>query len=186
MAEGRFHSFLSREHEARFTQAPKQHPTAPEGSAMVTTMRERWENYRHNDKAKELTSSVSLRSGDSPMLAQLKAGGHGGEEEGGASDAASRPKERGSVYAAQKMLAKKHHEAKSRLAGVSGVGGGVSLWPAMDDMRLSRSDALQLILVCTLLVAATIAVFYSMHGESCLCASVAAPYNHSPLRPSAP
>lgn len=140
---------------------------------MVTTMRELWEKHHCDDKAKKRTSSVGYRGGDSPMLAQLKASSHGGEEEG-ETGAASKPKEGGSVYAAQKMLVKKHYEAKSRLAGISGIGGGVSLWPAMDDMRLSQSDSFQLSLVCVMLVMATVTVFYSMHGKSCSCGSTVA------------
>ncbi len=69
------------------------------------------------------------------------------------------------VQATQKLLAQKHYEAKSNLEGVSGVGGGVSIWPAMDDMRLSRQDAFLLAKVCLGLVIATIAIFWWFHGK---------------------
>ena len=71
---------------------------------------------------------------------------------------------RGSVMARQRELERLHHEAKSRLEGVGGIGGGVSLWPAMDDMRLSRSDAVQLAFLCLSLILSTTAVFFMCHG----------------------
>lgn len=56
-----------------------------------------------------------------------------------------------------------HHQAKSNLKN-GGVGGGVSLWPAMDDMRLSKEDVWRLATVCVGLVAGTIAIFNFYHG----------------------
>ena len=72
----------------------------------------------------------------------------------------------GLVYTAQRELEKKHHHAKSRVhAGVSGIGGGVSLWPAMDDMRLSSSEVNWLVVVCGVLVIGTMSVFLACHGK---------------------
>lgn len=71
----------------------------------------------------------------------------------------------GTVYAAQRELVKRHYEAKSKIDGISGIGGGISLWPAMDDMRLSGSDTVRLAVFCVVLVVATLAVFYSFHGN---------------------
>ena len=71
----------------------------------------------------------------------------------------------GTVYAAQRELIKRHYEAKSKIDGISGIGGGVSLWPAMDDMRLSGSDTVRLAVLCVVLVVATLTVFYSFHGS---------------------
>lgn len=70
----------------------------------------------------------------------------------------------GYVYAAQRELMKKHHEAKSRVHSVSGVGGGVSMWPAMDDMRLTRREANWLVVSCGVLIIGTMSVFLACHG----------------------
>lgn len=105
----------------------------------------------------DTTDLVSSASRESPTLAQLKRRTEDWSEEG-------RPAS-GVVYATQRVLERKHHEAKSRLEGISGVGGGVSMWPAMDDMRLSRSDALQLACLSLVLVGATGVVFWMYHGQ---------------------
>ena len=89
----------------------------------------------------------------SPTLAQLQSRSEDG-------------KPGGFVHAAQRELEKKHHRAKSRVhAGVSGIGGGVSLWPAMDDMRLSGSEVNWLVVVCGVLIVGTMSVFLACHGE---------------------
>ena len=89
----------------------------------------------------------------SPTLAQLQSKSEDG-------------KLGGFVHAAQRELEKKHHHAKSRVhAGVSGIGGGVSLWPAMDDMRLSGSEVNWVVVVCGVLIVGTMSVFLACHGE---------------------
>lgn len=93
---------------------------------------------------------------ESPTLTHLKNTSKTSEEE---------KQERCSVYARQRALEKMHHAAKSRLEGVSGLGGGVSLWPAMDDMRLSRSDAVQLSCTSLVLMVATGIIFLIYHGK---------------------
>ena len=72
---------------------------------------------------------------------------------------------RSTVYATQRELAKRHYEAKSKLDGISGIGGGVSMWPAMDDMRLTSADTVRLAAICVVLVLTTVAVFYAFHGR---------------------
>lgn len=69
------------------------------------------------------------------------------------------------VFERQRILERLHHEAKSRVDGVGGVSGGVSLWPSMDDMRLSRNDAIHLICLCLFLMIVTCAVFIMYHGK---------------------
>lgn len=118
----------------------------------LVAMKERWDGQPLNT-----TDLVSSASRESPTLAQLKRRTEDWSEEG-------RPAS-GVVYATQRVLERKHHEAKSRLEGISGVGGGVSMWPAMDDMRLSRSDALQLACLSLVLVGATGVVFWMYHGQ---------------------
>ena len=118
-------------------------------------MKERWDGQSTADL---LPPRASRESRESPTLAQLKRRTEDLSEE-------ERPAS-GVVYAMQRALEKKHHEAKSRLEGVSGVGGGVSMWPTMEDMRLSRSDALQLAYLSLVLVGTTGLVFWMCHGQS--------------------
>lgn len=128
----------------------KTSPTPPRSKpyqGRTAAMKDHWESFQPETEATR----------DSPMLAQLK-------------DACAEMKRpaMGAVYAAQRELVRKHYEAKSRIDGISGIGGGVSMWPAMDDMRLSRGDTLKLFVICVGLLAATVAVFYSFHGEESL------------------
>lgn len=117
----------------------------------ASPMKEQWDGQGTADL-------LQRASRESPTLAQLRKRTEDSCEEG-------RPPS-GVVYATQRVLERKHHEAKSRLEGVSGVGGGVSMWPAMDDMRLSRSDALQLACLSLVLVGTTGLVFWMYHGQS--------------------
>ena len=117
----------------------------------ISAIREHWEHKGENDLEQSLTVT---RCRDSPTLNQLKS--CPGESE---------PRQGTIVSAVQRELAEKHHAAKSKVDGVGGLGGGVSLWPAMDDMRLSGEDTKWLVCVCAVLVAATIAVFFSCHGK---------------------
>ena len=64
------------------------------------------------------------------------------------------------VQTLRQRLNRLHHEAKSK----DGVGGGVSLWPAMDDMRLSKEDVWRLVAVCVSLVVVTVTMFNFYHG----------------------
>lgn len=121
----------------------------------IAAMRERWDEQIQNRTRAH--SDLQSATKESPTLAQLKnmSGGSSQEEN----------PTRGTVYARQRALEKLHHEAKSRLEGVGGVGGGVSLWPAMDDMRLSRGDAVQLACLSLILTVATGILFLIFHGR---------------------
>ena len=67
------------------------------------------------------------------------------------------------VQELREELDRRHQQAKSNLKG--GAGGGISLWPAMDDMRLSKEEVWKLLGLCVLLVACTCAAFHMYHGE---------------------
>lgn len=69
------------------------------------------------------------------------------------------------VQELRKELDKLHHESKSKVKEGVCVGGGVALWPAMDDMRLSREDAWKLAVLNVVLIASTFAIFHMYHGK---------------------
>ncbi|XP_066296613.1 uncharacterized protein [Branchiostoma lanceolatum] len=64
----------------------------------------------------------------------------------------------------QRLLEKKHHAAKSNAASLC-VGGGVSLWPQMDNMRLTRRETVALTTWCVGLVLVVQALFSYLHGH---------------------
>ena len=119
--------------------------------AKISAIREHWEKKGKNDLNHSLTVNRTI---DSPTLKQIKS-----------QPGKSESKQRTIVSAVQRELEKKHHAAKSKVEGVGGLGGGVSLWPAMDDMRLSKEDTKWLAGVCLILVAATVAVFLTCHSK---------------------
>ncbi|XP_039614569.1 uncharacterized protein LOC120532553 isoform X2 [Polypterus senegalus] len=63
----------------------------------------------------------------------------------------------------QKRLNEKHQKAKESLDKLA-VGGGVSLWPEMDRMRLTIDEGLILFLFCLLTCSAVYLVFKYLHG----------------------
>ncbi|XP_048382230.2 uncharacterized protein LOC125450280 [Stegostoma tigrinum] len=63
----------------------------------------------------------------------------------------------------QKILQEKHLKAKSSLDKIP-VGGGVSLWPDMDDMRLTKREVVVLAISSLLLIFAVIILFEYLHG----------------------
>ncbi|XP_078697497.1 uncharacterized protein LOC144925390 [Branchiostoma floridae x Branchiostoma belcheri] len=63
----------------------------------------------------------------------------------------------------QRLLQQKHHAAKSNARSLC-VGGGVSLWPQMDNMRLTRRETVALTAWCVGLVVAVQAIFSYLHG----------------------
>ena len=110
-----------------------------------TSSRDQWENLHRYP-------TLKINRLNSPTLAHLRSKMDKGRQSG-------------YVNAAQKELMKKHHEAKSRVHSVSGVGGGVSMWPSMDDMRLARGEANRLVIFCGVLILGTMSVFLACHGE---------------------
>ena len=130
--------------------APRKLQQGKVGGKMAA-MRERWDEQVQNSIRSESSSK------ESPTLVQLKKTNE--------TPVQREQQARGSVFSKQRALERLHHEAKSRVEGVSGVGGGVSIWPAMDDMRLSRSDAMQLSCLCLVLMAATGTLFMTYHSR---------------------
>ncbi|KAJ8304381.1 hypothetical protein KUTeg_017964 [Tegillarca granosa] len=70
----------------------------------------------------------------------------------------------GRVVKDRQLLMKKHLEARQK-ADTLHIGGGFTLWPNMDDMRLNKQEGLQLLLTCILLFCFVIFAFYKIHGE---------------------
>lgn len=62
-------------------------------------------------------------------------------------------------------LLHKHQEAKNRVDSLN-VGGGISIWPDMNDMRLTNRDVALLISAGLLLCLATIFLFDVLHGTA--------------------
>ena len=61
------------------------------------------------------------------------------------------------------MLVRKHETARQRVDNVN-VGGGVSLWPDMENMRLNNQEVLQLAVLCAGLAAGVTLTFAFLHG----------------------
>ena len=66
--------------------------------------------------------------------------------------------------AKQELLVKKHLSAKSRSDSLC-VGGGVSLWPDMERMRLTREEGIALVVVSVGLVVLSVCSFHFIHGK---------------------
>ena len=67
----------------------------------------------------------------------------------------------------QSLLVRKHESARQRVDSMN-VGGGVSLWPEMESMRLTDEEVIHLAGVCVALIAFVITLFYFLHGISML------------------
>ncbi|XP_046357223.2 uncharacterized protein LOC124135745 [Haliotis rufescens] len=65
----------------------------------------------------------------------------------------------------QEVLIKKHEEVRQRADKLS-VGGGVSLWPQMERMKLNSGETIQLILTSLGLMFTVVFTFYKFHGCS--------------------
>ncbi|XP_045215539.2 uncharacterized protein LOC123565825 [Mercenaria mercenaria] len=65
----------------------------------------------------------------------------------------------------QTILVKKHEETRRKVDSLN-VGGGVSMWPEMDSMRMSREEIYRLSGFCLLLVSIVAAVFALLHGST--------------------
>ena len=68
----------------------------------------------------------------------------------------------GKVHFLREELGRLHQQAKSNVGNLAG--GGVSLWPEMDDMRLSRWEVWRLFAVCGVLSVCTGTFFFFFHG----------------------
>ena len=132
---------------ARRPLPPRSKPSTQPRSRIMA-MKDRWEHS-------QLESDSRGRESESRLKENLS--------EGRGSAAVTRGP--GTVYAAQRELVRKHYEAKSKIDRISGIGGGVSIWPAMDDMRLSQADAIKMAFICAALVVATMVTFYCFHGQ---------------------
>ncbi|XP_065831740.1 uncharacterized protein [Oscarella lobularis] len=66
------------------------------------------------------------------------------------------------VATRRRELMAKHLESKSKPL----VGGGVTMWPAMDDMRLSRNDVIFLGALCLALILCMCATVIAIHGDA--------------------
>lgn len=71
---------------------------------------------------------------------------------------------KGRVHKDRHTLISKHLDTKHNMDRLS-VGGGVSLWPDMEDMRLSLIEILKLGALCFLLFVVVMMIFSKLHGE---------------------
>ena len=70
----------------------------------------------------------------------------------------------GRVNKDRHTLISKHLDTRHNMDRLS-VGGGVSQWPDMEDMRLSLTEILKLGAVCAMLFVLVILIFNKLHGE---------------------
>ena len=70
----------------------------------------------------------------------------------------------GVFKARQDLLIRKHESARNRSDSLS-VGGGVSLWPDMQRMRLTRAEGGALVVISMALVVLSVIVFTLIHGK---------------------
>ncbi len=162
---------------SRFSFSSRRELAATRGK--VAAIREQWEQPLPVNAAANRTRGKSKHCIDQPQgsisreehnvtmeEAATQCPAEPGPENGVPPSVACSPRGSGSVvHTAQRVLVRKHYEAKSKVEGLSGLGGGVSIWPSMDDMRLSKEDAFRLVKVCLSLVIVTIATFYWFHGK---------------------
>ncbi|XP_064650433.1 uncharacterized protein LOC135501919 isoform X2 [Lineus longissimus] len=120
---------------------PQRTPFVPMQSALVG-IRERLEQQMSE------SGSLKVKERISPGLAQLRnTPGRGLKEK-------------------QKLLAQKHQEAKSKVnTDGANVGGGISIWPEMDNMRLTKQEVINLTSLCVLLMLLVVFFFVQLHGK---------------------
>lgn len=70
----------------------------------------------------------------------------------------------GSLEDVRATLLHKHQKAKNRIDTLN-VGGGVSIWPNMDDMRLTNGEVVGLLSASVVLCLMTVCLFNTVHGE---------------------
>ncbi|KAL8567167.1 hypothetical protein ACOMHN_033069 [Nucella lapillus] len=71
----------------------------------------------------------------------------------------------GGLKEKQRELIKKHEQIRQNSDKLN-VGGGVTLWPNMNQMRLSRNEIVTLVLACLVLVLLMGLLFVQLHGET--------------------
>ncbi|XP_076105109.1 uncharacterized protein LOC143073443 [Mytilus galloprovincialis] len=71
----------------------------------------------------------------------------------------------GRVLKDRELLASKHSSVRQK-ADKLNVGGGVCLWPGMDDMRLSRREIIEILIVSVFLLVAVVIAFNKLHGST--------------------
>lgn len=64
----------------------------------------------------------------------------------------------------QSLLVRKHEETRRKVDSLN-IGGGVSMWPEMDSMRMSTDEIYRLSGFCVILVLVVVAVFAFLHGK---------------------
>ncbi|XP_060581681.1 uncharacterized protein LOC132738238 [Ruditapes philippinarum] len=65
----------------------------------------------------------------------------------------------------QTILVRKHEETRRKVDSLN-VGGGVSMWPEMDSMRMSKEEIYKLSGFCLIMVIVVIAIFIGLHGST--------------------
>ena len=105
----------------------------------------------------------------SPTLMRLRSGSSADSRDTGRRGKAT--KLHSNIEAKQRELTSKHQSAKSG----PGVGGGITMWPGMDDMRLSQTETLQLTAAALCLIVGSMCLFMYLHG--------APNHTHTPNRP---
>ncbi|KAK6188498.1 hypothetical protein SNE40_004661 [Patella caerulea] len=65
----------------------------------------------------------------------------------------------------QQILVEKHNDTKQRCDQIN-IGGGISLWPQMENMRLTEREIIRLLLSCICLVFTLFFIFHKFHGSS--------------------
>jgi hypothetical protein len=64
----------------------------------------------------------------------------------------------------QTILVRKHEETRRKVDSLN-VGGGVSMWPEMDSMRMSTEEIYKLSGFCLIMVIIVDAIFIGLHGK---------------------
>ena len=120
----------------------------------------------------DVHSSRVARQLHSPTLMRLRSGSAAESSDNGRRGRATRLDS--NIEAKQRVLASKHLSAKSRAGQVAGAGGGITIWPGMDDMRLSQRETVQLTAAAFCLIVGSVCLFMYLHG---------ALHWHNPLPP---
>ena len=112
-----------------------------------------------NQKSESMTHSSKISASESPTLLKLYQR---------SCQLHRKPMERigEGVRSKQNELIRKHHEAKSNIENVAGVGGGITLWPAMDSMRLTQGEGITLAISSAFIIGICVVLFKHLHSGS--------------------